>query len=175
MGRNKALIEVAGRPLWRKQLQTLEEAGARELWVSLRAEDDWLPSDIPNMRDDGAAGPLGGLISALDACRQPFVALLAVDLPRLPSQWFRSLATRCANGRGAVGWRGELNAYEPLAAIYPRELLLDAQRALNAGKLSLQAFVAGAVAQQALAQAPILPEQAGWFANWNTPDDVVES
>lgn len=173
MGRNKALIPVRGLPLWQRQYQLLNATGAIKSWVSLRREDDWAPPDIPRVFDDGLAGPLGGLLATLKVSSTSHLIALAVDLPALPVSWFDELRRHCREGRGAVGWRTDVEAYEPLAAIYPREFHPVAQQASRRGQFSLQTLIGEAVDAGLLHEQVIAPEQQGWFVNWNRPEDVV--
>lgn len=173
MGRNKALISVDGRPLWERQYRILSQAGAGEKGVSLRREDDWAPREIPRIFDDGEAGPLGGLLAALEVCTATHLIALAVDLPQLPVSWLDRLRGFCVIGRGAVGWRSEVNAYEPLAAIYPREFFSWARPAALRREFSLQPLLTGAAAAGLFHVETIVPEVQSWFVNWNSPGDVV--
>lgn len=166
MGRDKALLPCAGEPLWRRQWRLLEQAGAGEIFLSARPEQAWVPSGVTTLADAVAgAGPLAGITAALTRCRTTHLIVLAVDLPRMPPEWFRRLAADCSPGRGAVGRRGKF--FEPLAAIYPIELRPAAEAALRRGDYALQAFIAAAGAQMRVHE--IGDREAPWFENWNEP------
>lgn len=176
MGRDKALLEIddAGRgiPLWRWQRDTLARAGAGEIFLSARPEQAW------SHRADGFAavvhdshpnsGPLAGLTAALERAAHPHLAVLAIDLPRMSAEWLAALRAECAPGVGAVGRRGggEL-FFEPLAAIYPREILPLAQVGLARGEFSLQRLLAAAVEQRFMRVREITSAEAPLFENWN--------
>lgn len=167
MGRDKARLEVAGQPLWRRQWALLAAAGATDRMMSARADQSWVPAEVPVVRDAVAdAGPLAGIASALAAMRGTHLLVLAVDLPRMDAAWIARLAAACAPGVGAAGWRDGF--YEPLAAIYPRELAGAADAALARGEFALQRFIAGA--GPAMRRIEITRAEAGWFANWNEGD-----
>jgi len=169
MGRDKALLDCGGEPLWRRQWRLLEQAGAGEIFLSARPEQDWVPSAVPTLADAVAgAGPLAGITAALARCRTTHLMVLAVDLPHMPPAWFRRLALDCAPGRGAVGRHGKF--FEPLAAIYPCELRAAAETALGRGDYAMQAFITAAGAQ--LRMHEIGAKEAPWFANWNEPETV---
>ncbi len=81
MGRDKALIEVGAGHLIGIAVGALADAGAAEIYVvggdahalgglGLRCIPDQFPGE----------GPLGGIITALDAAREEVVAVLACDL-----------------------------------------------------------------------------------------------
>lgn len=173
MGQNKALMLVGAEPLWRRQHTLLSQVGVVEKWISLRPDDDWAPPNIPRVYDDGRAGPLGGLLAALEVCTGTHLAVVATDLPQLPVSWFQLLQHRCAAGRGAIGWRDDIEGYEPLAAIYPREIISLAREAVGRAECSLQSLLSSAVSHGFFAVQTILPDQMGWFANWNRPEDVT--
>jgi len=113
------------------------------------------------------AGPLGGIVAAMEQCPETHLAVLAVDLPRMVPEWFTALRADCTAGAGAVGRNGKF--FEPLAAIYPREVLSLAQDALARRELSLQKLLTAAVAQGLMRVREISPAEAEWFANWNEP------
>jgi molybdenum cofactor guanylyltransferase len=170
MGRDKALLASDdGRPLWARQREVLAAAGAAEIFLSARAEQAWAEraegfSDV--VRDARAdCGPLGGIVAALARARHRQVAVLAIDLPRMEAAWFGELVRICAPGVGAVG-RSD-GRFEPLAAIYPREILPEAQAALAQGELSLQRLLASAEARGTMRVRDIAVGERRWFANWN--------
>lgn len=169
MGCEKALLEVGGGPLWRRQRDVLRAAGAAEVFLSVRAEQAWrrgadgFDGQLLDAVDVG--GPIIGVTAALERAGERHVAALAVDLPRLPAEWFRRLGAECGPGVGAVGRRD--GVFEPLAALYPKELMLDAVEALVRAEFSLQRFVAAGVAAGRMRVREIAAAEAGWFANWN--------
>jgi molybdopterin-guanine dinucleotide biosynthesis protein A len=113
------------------------------------------------------SGPLGGIVAALERCTQSHLAVLAVDLPQMEPVWFAALLGECAPGRGAVGRSGKW--FEPLAAVYPRELLPLARAALERRELSLQKLLAAAIEQKLLGVREISAAEAPLFTNWNEP------
>lgn len=169
MGRDKALLPVAGQPLWARQVAVLREAGVGEVLISARPEQTWVPATLPVVRDAVAdAGPLAGIAAALARCETSHLIVLAVDLPQMPAAWFRQLWTYCRPGVGAVGWHADF--FEPLAAIYPCEIAPHAQAALAAGDSSLQRLLQRAGGRFHVHT--ITADEASWFANWNEPGAV---
>lgn len=168
MGREKALLEVNGEALWRRQERVLREAGAAEVWLSARPEQAWATAEASGrvVHDRVVdAGPLAGIAATLAASTATHLAVLAVDLPRMEAAWLRRLSAACGPGRGAVGRREGF--FEPLAAIYPREILVAAERALARGERSLQRLLTAEAARFAIVE--IGATDAAWFENWNEP------
>ena len=170
MGRDKAALVVNGRPLWRRQLATLEATGAAEVFVS--GKPDWPHEGIvcvPDSVED--SGPLAGIAASLRHCASPFLLALAVDMPSMTAAFLQKLAALAAEPRtGVVPVLG--GRFEPLAAIYPKGALPIAEGRLRLGIRKLENFVAelehsGLVTRHIVAEA-----DAALFANWNEPGDV---
>ena len=174
MGRDKALLEADGVPLWRRQRDVLAAAGATEIFLSARPNQDWVRAALAAggwagvLHDEmPSAGPLCGLTAAIERAAQPHVAVLAIDLPKMTADWFVRLLRECAPGAGAVGRRGEF--FEPLAAIYPREMMPLAWSALAHGRYALQQLIADGAAQQMIRVREVSASESALFENWNEP------
>ncbi|HVW20798.1 MAG TPA: molybdenum cofactor guanylyltransferase, partial [Opitutaceae bacterium] len=129
MGRDKALIEIGGVPLWRRQASVLRAAGAEEVWLSLRAGQEPYPGASAWLRDARAeAGPLAGLLAGLSGLPGGWLLVLPVDMPQVGASWFARLRAACRPGTGAV-FRSA-GGFEPLAAIYPAGARAEAERRL---------------------------------------------
>ena len=173
MGSDKALLEIEGQPLWRKQYALLAQAGASDRMISARADQTWLPLEVVRVNDATPdLGPLSGLAAALERCRQAHLLVLAVDMPHVPRNWIMKLRERCDDRIGAVG-RTAAGDYEPLAAIYPKAAMLPlAKAALADRELSLQRLVRRGVDEGFLREQDIGGAESAWFENWNEPGDV---
>jgi molybdopterin-guanine dinucleotide biosynthesis protein A len=171
MGRDKALLEFEGAPLWRRQRDTLAAAGAAEIFLSARPGQEWvrgIPGFTAVVHDAlSTGGPIVGVTAGLERATHPWLAVLAIDLPAMTPAWFTSRLREVAPGVGVVGRRGEF--FEPLAAIYPVELRWLAWEALARGEFSLQRLLGAAVAQGLMRVREIADEEAAWFENWNEP------
>ncbi len=165
MGSDKALLTTAeGQVWWERQCAVLRQAGAAEIFISARPEQTWVPTTMTVVRDaEEGAGPLAGIVAALERAAHGHVAVLAVDLPAIRAEWFARLLAQCAPGVGAVGKNG--GYFEPLAAIYPREILPAARAALARGEGSLQRLIAAEAARFAVLE--ISASEAPWFENRN--------
>ncbi|MBI3884173.1 MAG: molybdenum cofactor guanylyltransferase [Opitutae bacterium] len=172
MGRDKALLEVDGRPLWQRQWDLLAEAGASERFLSVRTEQSWAPADATKVADVApGAGPLAGIVAALERCSTPLLLVLAVDLPGMQAVYLRKLHERCGPARGVVPWRRG-GRPEPLCAIYPREGLAAARELLAGGHHAVTGLAATAGSLGLIRTLAIEAEDEPLFVNWNSPDDA---
>jgi len=172
MGTDKALLPApAGGPLWQRQRDVLAKAGAVEIFLSVRPDQAWArPAEGFSARLYDAqpdCGPLIGLTAGLERAVHPHLAVLAIDLPRLDAEWFALLRAECAPGIGAVGRRD--GRFEPLAAIYPREIMPRAWERIARAEYALQPLLAEAEAAGLLQVREISPDEADGFENWNGP------
>lgn len=172
MGRNKALLEIEGRPLWQRQLRLLRDLAPSEIFVAANAAVK-LPADdvvvIPDAQPD--AGPLAGLAAALHRAKMPLVLALALDLPAMTTDYLRHLLTFCSGDRGVIPRMAD--RFEPLAAVYPVTALSVAKSSLAAGRYSLQKFAENCIAAQLLDVKQITAAEEPCFFNLNTPEDLA--
>lgn len=173
MGRDKATLPHLGRPMWLRQAEVLLAAGADAIAV-VRAPGQaplGLPENIALWHDlVPGAGPLAGLHAALSRCRTHLLAVLAVDMPRIDAWWFQWLGSYCGSAIGAMACRPD-GRHEPLAAIYPREVLAEVETRLHGEDCSLQALATALIAQHRLRSVPLPAGDLWRVANWNTPDE----
>lgn len=175
MGCDKALLSVPAEgnlPLWERQCEVLRRAGARRLYLSARPGQAWTQAarkrpDFAGILHDAlpGCGPIVGITAALERAAGAHVAALAVDLPQISAAWFAGLIAKCAPGIGAVGRRQGF--FEPLAAIYPREMMWLAWESLARGEYALQRLITSGVERDLLRVVDIDETQAAWFENWN--------
>jgi molybdopterin-guanine dinucleotide biosynthesis protein A len=171
MGRDKRMLEVEGKPLWRRQLDLLASLEPAELVISGPLDGPWLGTScrvIPDRHPN--RGPLGGLVSVLEATKSPFVLTLAVDMPRMSRDLLSRLWSRCVPGRGIVPeMSGQL---EPLAACYPAACLPTLRHALASDRLGLWGLVRD-LARAGLVQVEnVSVADAPLFQNLNTAADL---
>ena len=138
MGSDKALLEIEGEPLWRRQLETLRRLAPAQLMLSGPRREEW--SDCDLVADEVShAGPLAGVAAALAKCTTPLLVVLAVDLPMMTTEFLQALLALCHDGQGAVP-QGD-HCFEPLAAVYPATCTPAVAAALQSGDFSLQNFL----------------------------------
>jgi molybdopterin-guanine dinucleotide biosynthesis protein A len=175
MGREKALLEVDGAPMWKRQRDLLAAAGAAEIFLSARPDQAWARETVARgefaaVLHDAmpSAGPLCGITAAIERAAHGHIAVLAIDLPKMEPEWLGKLLADCAPSQGTVGRHGDF--FEPLAAIYPREIMPLAWAALSGGRYALQPLIVEAVEQRLLRVREIGREESAWFENWNEPN-----
>lgn len=168
MGRDKARLRIDGEPLWQRQQRVLKAVGARPVIFALRARQRRFAPGIDVVRDTrSGVGPIAGVHSALRACETEWLAVLAVDLPRVDAAWLQKLARLCRAGRGAVGIsRGGF--FEPFAAIYPKAALPGfEQHVANGGSHSLQPLLRELVKRGAMKPVRLSAREQATLFNWN--------
>jgi molybdopterin-guanine dinucleotide biosynthesis protein A len=171
MGTDKATLAIAGEPLWARQLRVLRELQPNALWISARARPDWCPAEIEVVPDaEPSRGPLSGLAAALAQIKTSHLLALAVDLPRMTVEPLRRLWSLATPGCGVIPVQD--NFLEPLCAIYPREAVLSAERALAGEDVSLQALSQILLTEGRLRPCLLTEEEKPFFHNANSPADL---
>ncbi len=167
MGRDKALVEVDGEALWKRQVGVLHRAGAARVVVVRRRDQEAI--GYPECIFDAIAGcgPLAGIHAALELGGHPLAAVLAVDMPGIDAVWFEWLKASCGQGIGAVA-EGP-GGLEPLAAIYPAEAFPEVAARIGRGELSVQALARGLAAAGMMSVVGLPAAYAGRVASLNAP------
>jgi molybdopterin-guanine dinucleotide biosynthesis protein A len=171
MGRDKAWLPHAGRPLIQQALDTARELGAARLFISGRPGADYSSLACPVLHDlEPGFGPLGGIERGLRACSAPLLLVLAVDMPKITPPFLRRLLARCDILTGSIpALNGEL---EPLAAVYPRRCHAFAVQALASSRPAVRDFARACLRQRALRTFEVTPADKEQFTNWNSPGDA---
>ncbi len=145
MGRDKALLEVAGK--------TLVERAVEKLWrvcaeVSI-AGPEALAEFAPVVRDlHPGCGPLSGIEAALAHSRHEWNLFLAVDMPLIPTAILEAEFVRVALSARpeAVAVMQTVDGRDqPLCAMYHRSLLPHLSRSLEAGEYRMMGALREAV------------------------------
>jgi molybdopterin-guanine dinucleotide biosynthesis protein A len=174
MGKDKSWLEVGGRPLISRAMETVRDAGIEEIFISGRAGTDYSALKCPVLFDlEPGYGPLGGIERALETATAPLVLVLAVDLARMTAPFLRKLAEHCDPLTGAIP---ELNGeLEPLAAIYPKRCHGIARDFLRKGRHAARDFANACLRERAMRKFNVPDADIRCFENWNTPPDVNAS
>ena len=171
MGCDKRLIEIGGKPLWRRQVEILQSLEPAELVISGPPDGPWSEAGFRVIPDCRAGyGPLGGIASVLASVSAPWVLALAVDMPEMSGDFLRQLLCKCSNEVGVVPCTK--NSFEPLAAVFPRECGRISEEQLHSGEYSLQAFVRKCYEARLVTRIDVQKKDAHLFRNLNEPADV---
>ena len=184
MGCDKAFLPFEGGLLIEHSVRVVRDAGAGEVLISGRAEQDFSMLASPLLPDRTPdSGPLGGIERGLEAANHELVLVLAVDLPHMTSGFLRQLlesgSGRSRNMDDESPPRGSVpvvrGGLEPLAAFYPRAAKAVAHRMLIEKQLAARDFARACLLQGWISAVPVCTSDARCFVNWNTPSDVAGS
>lgn len=189
MGRDKALIEFEGRTLLERCLDELEAVCGRVVLAcgtTPRYEQFGRELALDSRAD---AGPLAGLLAALDAARTEWTIAVACDMPHVDREVLHELARFAAAGAWDVTMLGGDLGVEPLCAVYHRRCQPHVLAALERGESRLISFHDSAIDASAAGAAtlrvtemrtdlfpPALRTRAKLAAsNLNTPADLARA
>ncbi len=169
MGRDKTrLVDAGGQELWQGQLNLLRKLQPDELLISCREDQEFPPDHGVRLVFDQwqEAGPLGGIVSALEAMESAQLLVLAVDLPAMTLQVLDALVEAAGTGGAVFRRAGHL---EPLVGIYPKAMALSGRRRLEDGELALRGWIHEAGELMRIVDLPQAWE--GAFLNVNDPGE----
>jgi molybdopterin-guanine dinucleotide biosynthesis protein A len=138
MGQDKALMPFLGRPLILRVLERISPI-ADEVFLSTNHPADYAFLNLPHYPDlQPGHGPLGGLYTALNAAKYPFVAAVACDMPFANAGLFEFELDILSKTGADVAIPSTPEGLEPLHAVYRCETCLAViKSALDAGSLKL--------------------------------------
>ena len=170
MGADKALLELAGKPLITRAVELAQEAVPEVTIVGDSGKFAAFGSVVQDVYRD--RGPLGGIHAALTNSLSELNLILAVDLPFVSARFLKYLLMR-AESSGATVTVPSLGGYfQPLCAVYRKAFLLPAEQALCKGKNKIdqlfQEVTLCAVSEEDLTANGFEPSM---FRNLNTPED----
>jgi molybdopterin-guanine dinucleotide biosynthesis protein A len=185
MGRDKALVTLAGQPLAAHALSTLRAAGLSPVIAGARSNLSHFAPVIPDPSPD--LGPLSGICAALESSAAPYAVFLPVDLPLLPTSLLTYLIHHAQITSASVTLPSICGVPSTFPVILDRSVLPVLKSELDAGRRGCMA--AFHTAAQALGQTvSVIPvellAQSGhaahprglppalWFLNVNSPADL---
>lgn len=171
MGRDKALIEIGGKPLVRLVAERVAECADPVLLASGAARRfESLPYEEITDAAPGA-GPMSGLVSALSATPHDLVVAAAVDMPFVSADVFRLLLDLRADEDVVVPVTRE--GRQPLHALYHRSALAPLTDALEGGRYGLRDALGGLEVREVGHEEWGAVDPQGRFAlNLNTQEDL---
>jgi molybdenum cofactor guanylyltransferase len=136
MGRDKALIEIEGRPLAVRVASRMSRVADPVMLAPGRA-GRLTHLGYPEVADDPpGVGPLGGLLAGLAASPHHLLAVAAVDMPFVSSKLLRLLAD-LHDGEDAIVPVTDAGV-EPLHAVYAKTALPGLRAACAEGRRALR-------------------------------------
>src|SRR6266480_3429358 len=171
MGKDKATVLFRGKPLWEIQLGLLRKLEPAEIFISARTDPSWRPAAVQFVADaPPSRGPLSGLAASLARMRTTHLLALAIDMPFMTENFLRYVCDQIDPRVGVVPKID--NRAEPLAAIYPRDAVVDFRNALAGTDFSLQTLTSRLVRAGKLRSMRVSDEAREFFRNLNQPADV---
>jgi len=171
-GRDKSALRIGAASILDRQLSAVREAAGR-VFVVTASREGFGRRDIEIVEDlVPGAGAAGGLYTALEAARSPFVLVLACDLPFVSAGFLRYLASLADPGHDAVVPRSA-DGWQPLCAVYARHVASDLRSRIGAGRLKLlDALAAWRVREVGPQEIDAAGGGEHLFLNVNTPGDL---
>jgi molybdopterin-guanine dinucleotide biosynthesis protein A len=174
MGRDKAALILNGRSFAEHAAEALAQIAGRVNLVGAKDVDSLRIGNVPDVYKEW--GALGGLHAALAACRAPWAAVVACDLPFVTGELLERLAA-LREGFDAVAPLQEDGRIQPLCSLYRTEACRERARLLieegeRRPRSLLQKVRARVVAWEEIAE---LEGAELFFQNVNTPEDYDEA
>ena len=181
MGRSKATVPFAGRPLICRLVERLAPV-SDDLVITTNEPDNlaFLHAEFPQYRIQLVCdafdyrGALPGLYTAMQAARNPYVAVVACDMVFASGSLVVAEALAMNESGADVVVPVNKHGYEPFHALYRRMACLPAvRRALDRGEKRAQAFFDDVKVLE-FPQSKVLEAEpmGGCFINANTPDEL---
>ena len=182
MGRPKALVLLAGKPLVARVVEAARRVAEdivvvtkRPMVAEIRAA---VPRRTPVLADErDVQSPLAGLVTGARALDAEYVAFLACDLPLIVPEVLAALFMRVEGANAAIP-RWPDGKIEPMAAVYHRERAREAAVvALDAGRLANADMIAGLERVRFVPVDELRAADPGLdsFVNVNTPVDLEDA
>ncbi len=187
MGRDKAHLDLAGQPLVIHMLTKLAALGLDARICGNRPDLAHFAPVLPDPDLAGgetSAGPLAGILAALEASDSVLNLFLAVDMPAMPIEFLGWMIDRAELTQASVTIPFVTGRAQPLCGIYHRSLAPGVRRSIESGEHRvfpvllksahrIDAFdVESIVAAGAMDSLPAgRPHE--WFRNLNTPQEFA--
>jgi molybdopterin-guanine dinucleotide biosynthesis protein A len=141
MGQDKGLAPFLGKPLIERVVQRLSPIAA-ELLITTNRLPEYAFLGLPLFADPiPGRGALGGLFGALSAARQPFVGVVACDMPFANPRLLAAQRDLLVETGADIALPRNLDGLEPFHAVYRRETCLPPiQAALQADQWRVDAW-----------------------------------
>lgn len=143
-GRDKGLIELAGRPLAAHALERLRPQVAEVLLNANRNPADYARLGVRVVPDslEGFLGPLAGLLAGMEMAATPLVASASCDSPFLPEDLVERLVRARAADHADLAVAHDGERRQPVFLLAPTSLAWDLRAWLEQGGRKIDAWFA---------------------------------
>lgn len=177
MGEDKALKPFLGRPLIQRVIERIAPV-ADELLVTTNRPAAYAFLGLPLFSDlKPGRGPLGGLYTALVSARNPYVAVVACDMPFANATLLATGADIMVREEADVVIAETDEGYEPLHAVYRRETCIPAIESAIASDQWRMISWFPRVKVRSLRRQEVEHDDPQGLAFWNvnTPEEFAEA
>lgn len=167
-GRDKGLIDLAGRPLAEHALERLRPQVAEVLINANRNPDEYARLGVRVVPDslDGFLGPLAGLLAALEASARGLVVTVPCDSPFVPADLVERLHAARGRAKAEIAVAHDGERQQPVFLLAPVELAPDLRAWLVDGGRKIDAWLA----RHRVVDVPFA-DSSDAFININTEED----
>jgi molybdenum cofactor guanylyltransferase len=195
MGRDKALVDLAGKPLIRHAVDILHAASLQPRIAGATSDlSAFAPTllDHPSQSDQSeiGLGPLAGICSALASRSAPYAVFLPIDLPLMPASLIRYLLHRAVITESAItafSVAGFIQTFPVVIRCSALPILQSSLRSSDRNCLRAFRAAADALSEPFSIQPVELLLQSGhvshprglppadWFLNVNSPAELTRA
>lgn len=185
MGRDKAQLEIGNQPLVEHAAELIRALGLVPRICGSRPDLARFAKVVPD--NFPGCGPLAGIEAALTVSGAELNLFVPVDMPGIPREFLRWMASRAEVSRAVATVPRFGNRSQPLCAVYSQRLLEGLRKQLTDGNLKIMAAIPAAAASLrepvdlfqvesvaaalAIGEWPSSLPMVNWFRNVNTPAD----
>jgi len=167
-GRDKGLIELHGRPLWKWVADKLSSQVENVVISANRNLDSYQASGLPVIEDSLAdfPGPLAGVLSVMQQINSDWFLFCPCDTPAIPDDLLSRLEAEI-KGSPAV-WVNDGERDHPAITLLHRRLIPSLQDYLQAGERRVMVFL-----RQSGGHSVDFSDRPAAFVNVNTPEELA--
>ena len=170
-GRDKGLIELAGRPMVHWVVQRLVPQTASVLISANRNVERYADLGFEVIRDvdDGFLGPLAGISAGLTQTATPWLVTVPCDAPLLADNLVVRLSAAVSEKGAGIAVAHDGNRLQPVFSLIHRDLAPDLVDFLYTGGRKIDLWLDRHV------WAPVdFSDRPDMFLNINTPEELAE-
>lgn len=172
MGADKRFLHVGERTLFERTLTTLQQVFSQVI-VVIAQDSEPLDAPVPVLRDlIPNCGSLGGLFTGLKQSKNPYVFVVACDMPFLQPRVIQSVIERRGDADVLMA---KVDGLQPMHAVYGKRCLPVMEEMLKSGDLKIQHIIKSPLLKVRLLEEPALKQidpDGKSFLNVNTLSDL---